>query len=149
MESQTHANSLDFKKAKSHKGRKIIDDMKPKAVEGPKQTLFLKGNKTSETVMTALQNLVISLLVRSISKVLSISLRNQTQFHWTRDGNSVHLKLLTNSKMFATRRTADCSFSGKTVFIAYSLNSFSVPTPRRDQTVCISAVFMMNIYSIL
>jgi hypothetical protein len=66
MDLQTHADKLDFKKARTHKGRKIIDDMKPKAVEGPKQTLFLKGNKTSETVTKALQNLVISLLMASL-----------------------------------------------------------------------------------
>lgn len=79
LQDQTKADSLDFKKARTHKGRKIIDDMKPKAVEGPKQTLFLKGNKTSDAVIKALQNLVISSLVRLLLKFSSISSRNQTQ----------------------------------------------------------------------
>lgn len=53
------ADQLDFKKAKTHKGRKILDALKPKEVEGPKQTVFIKGNKTSEFVTKALHNLVI------------------------------------------------------------------------------------------
>jgi len=58
MENLSRADKLDFKKAKSHKGRKILDALKPKEVEGTKKTLFLKGNKTSEYVSKALQSLV-------------------------------------------------------------------------------------------
>lgn len=57
MENLSKADKLDFKKARTHKGRKVIDAQKPKEVEGPKKTLFLKGNKTSEVVTKALQSL--------------------------------------------------------------------------------------------
>ena len=67
MESLSHADKLDFKKARSHKGRKIIDDLKPKEVEGPKQTLFVKGNKTSELVTKTLQNLVVCITCHSLN----------------------------------------------------------------------------------
>ena len=87
MESQTHTDSLDFKKAKTHKGRKVIDDMKPKAVEGPKQTLFLKGNKTSDAVIKALQNLVISSLVRSPLKFLVFPQETKLNFLEREMGN--------------------------------------------------------------
>ena len=49
---------LDFKKAKTRKGKKILKDREPKAVEGPKKTIFLKGNKTSEKVNSAMKSLV-------------------------------------------------------------------------------------------
>ncbi len=50
--------NLDDKKAKSHKGRRHLDAFKPKPVEDPKVTLFLRGNKTTETVTSALHDLV-------------------------------------------------------------------------------------------
>jgi hypothetical protein len=50
--------NLDLKKAKTHKGRKHLEDLLPKLVEGPKKTLFVKGNKTSETVTKAMKDLV-------------------------------------------------------------------------------------------
>ncbi len=49
---------LDLKKARTHKGRKHLDELKPKLVEGPKKTLFIKGNKTSESVTQAMRDLV-------------------------------------------------------------------------------------------
>jgi len=58
MENLSRADKIDFKKAKSHRGRKILDALKPKEVEGTKKTLFLKGNKTSDFVTKALTSLV-------------------------------------------------------------------------------------------
>jgi len=56
---------LEHKKAKTHKGRKHLDALKPKLVEGPKKTLFIKGNKTSEFVTKAMQDLVKKILILS------------------------------------------------------------------------------------
>jgi ribosome production factor 2 len=53
--------NLENKKAKTHKGRKHLDEYLPKLVEGPRKTLFIKGNKTSEVVTKAMHNLVISI----------------------------------------------------------------------------------------
>jgi len=67
MEDLSKADQLDFKKTRTHKGRKIIEALKPKAVEDPKKTLFIKGNKTSEFTTKALQNLYLLKKSNSIS----------------------------------------------------------------------------------
>ncbi len=59
MESLSKADKIDFKKARTFKGRRVLDELKPKEIEGVKKTLFLKGNKTSNFVTKALQSLVI------------------------------------------------------------------------------------------
>jgi ribosome production factor 2 len=61
--------SIDTKKARTHKGRKHLDALKPKLVEDPKKTVFIKGNKTSETITSAMHDLVRkdTLLMDSIS----------------------------------------------------------------------------------
>jgi ribosome production factor 2 len=51
--------SAGDKKAKTHRGRKHLDELKPRLIEGPKKTLFIKGNKTSETVTHAMHTLVV------------------------------------------------------------------------------------------
>jgi ribosome production factor 2 len=45
------------RKAKTHKGRKILEAKMPKLVENPKSSVFLKGNKTSEVVNKVLKEL--------------------------------------------------------------------------------------------
>ena len=44
-----------IRKAKTHKGKKIIRDKQAKSEEGVRKTLFIKGNKTSETVSHVMQ----------------------------------------------------------------------------------------------
>jgi ribosome production factor 2 len=63
------ADQLDFKKARTFKGKKIIEALKPKAVEDPKKTVFIKGNKTSEFTLKTLQSLY--LMKKSNSLALS------------------------------------------------------------------------------
>ncbi len=58
IEDLSKADQLDFKKARTFKGKKIIEALKPKAVEDPKKTVFIKGNKTSEFTIKTLQSLV-------------------------------------------------------------------------------------------
>jgi ribosome production factor 2 len=36
--------------AKTHKGKLVLESREPKILEGPKQTLFIRGPKTSESV---------------------------------------------------------------------------------------------------
>lgn len=35
------------RKAKTHKGRKIMDAREPQLIEGPKKSIFMRGKKTS------------------------------------------------------------------------------------------------------
>lgn len=42
--------SKDIKKAKSHKGRKLLENREPKIIENPKTAIFVKGNKTSNVI---------------------------------------------------------------------------------------------------
>jgi len=44
--------------AKTKRGRKILDDRKPKIEEGPKRTLFLRGPKSSDDVRLLMKDLV-------------------------------------------------------------------------------------------
>ena len=46
------------KKAKTHKGRKILAQREAKLEEGPRKTLFLKSTKTSETISKISRDLV-------------------------------------------------------------------------------------------
>lgn len=46
------------KKAKTHKGRKILAEREAKLEEGPRKTLFLKSTKTSETISKISHELV-------------------------------------------------------------------------------------------
>ena len=47
-----------IKKAKTRKGKKILEALEPKIIEGPKKTVFLKATKTSEVITTLLKDLV-------------------------------------------------------------------------------------------
>ena len=49
--------SKDVKKAKTHKGRRILDNRAPKLIENPKTAIFIKGNKTSSTVNSLMTEL--------------------------------------------------------------------------------------------
>lgn len=45
------AKSLGIdKKAKTHKGRKLLEKRQPKLVENPKKSFFMKGRKSSDTL---------------------------------------------------------------------------------------------------
>lgn len=50
------------RKAKTHKGRKILAEREAKIEEGPRKTLFLKSTKTSETISKISRELVKSYL---------------------------------------------------------------------------------------
>ena len=45
-------------KPRTRKGKKILEAREPKTVEGPRQTLFMKGTKTSERIQGVLKNFV-------------------------------------------------------------------------------------------
>ena len=47
---QEEPNEEFYKKAKSHKGRKILSSREAQLEEGPRKTLFIKSTKTSETI---------------------------------------------------------------------------------------------------
>lgn len=49
---------IENRKAKTHKGRRHLDQYKPKLTEDPKKCLILKGNKTSEKVTKAMEYFV-------------------------------------------------------------------------------------------
>ena len=44
-------------KAKTHKGRKILQKREPKAAENPKRCMIMKGRKSSKTMNTLLKDL--------------------------------------------------------------------------------------------
>jgi hypothetical protein len=46
------------RKPKTKRGKKVLDDRKPKLEEGPKQTLFLRGPKSSDDVRLLMKDLV-------------------------------------------------------------------------------------------
>ena len=46
------------RKAKTLKGRKFLKRKEPQLIEGPRNTLFLRGTKTSETVSKLMHELV-------------------------------------------------------------------------------------------
>ena len=50
---------IEQRKAKTHKGRRFLDQFKPKLVEDPKKCLILKGNKTTDKVTKAMEYMVI------------------------------------------------------------------------------------------
>lgn len=52
------AEEKALRKPLTRKGKKILEARAPKAIEGPRQTLFIKGTKTSQNVQNALKNLV-------------------------------------------------------------------------------------------
>lgn len=45
------------KKSKTHKGRKILEDREGKTVENAKKSIFIKGNKTSLTIMELMKDM--------------------------------------------------------------------------------------------
>lgn len=49
--------SKDIKKAKTHKGRKILEGKAPKLIENPKTAIFIKGKKSSSVVNQILKEL--------------------------------------------------------------------------------------------
>lgn len=57
-EEEIQSIEKDLRKPKTHKGRRILEDRGPKLIEGPKSTLFIKGNKTSENVSEFMSDLV-------------------------------------------------------------------------------------------
>ena len=44
-------------KAKTHKGRKVIESRAPKITENPKRSLIIKGRKSSETLNVLMREL--------------------------------------------------------------------------------------------
>ena len=52
---------VEDRKAKTHKGRRFLDQFKAKVREDQRQCLILKGNKTSEKVTRAMDYFVIFL----------------------------------------------------------------------------------------
>ena len=76
---------LETRKAKTHKGRRFLDQFKPKLHEDPRKCLILKGNKTSEWVTKAMDyfvgkpSLTLSVLDQEASQhEVSEKERNQT-----------------------------------------------------------------------
>ena len=49
---------MEGRKAKTHKGRKILEKRKGVINEDPKAMLFIKGSKTSETLTSCMKELV-------------------------------------------------------------------------------------------
>lgn len=47
-----------LRKPTTRKGKKILEAREPKEIEGPRQTLFMKGTKTSESVQGVLKDFV-------------------------------------------------------------------------------------------
>ena len=45
------------RKAKTHKGRKILESKGAKLIEDPKKSIIMKGNKTSQIVMDLMKDL--------------------------------------------------------------------------------------------
>ena len=41
---------MQFRKAKTHKGRKLLQAREAKTEEGIRKSLFIRGNKTSEQI---------------------------------------------------------------------------------------------------
>ncbi|TNV77302.1 hypothetical protein FGO68_gene14700 [Halteria grandinella] len=52
------AQSKLIKKAKTHKGRKILDKKGPQIVEGKKTAIFIKGQKASNTIQQVMRDLI-------------------------------------------------------------------------------------------
>ena len=50
-------HSHGINKAKTHKGRKILEAKAPKIFENPKTSIFIKGNKSSEVINMLLKEL--------------------------------------------------------------------------------------------
>jgi len=52
---------MEERKARTHKGRKILSKRRGVINEDPKNILFIKGNKTNEVVTGCMKELVIRL----------------------------------------------------------------------------------------
>lgn len=46
-------------KVKTKKGKRILDDRAPKTIENDKTALFMKGSKTSQTVLDAMMDIYV------------------------------------------------------------------------------------------
>lgn len=51
-------------KAKTQRGKRVIEDKSPKVVENTKRALFIRGGRTSELVTQALKDLVSCIVIR-------------------------------------------------------------------------------------
>lgn len=49
---------METRKAKTHKGRKVLDRKRGIIKEGPKSILFIRGGKTNEVVTGCIKDLV-------------------------------------------------------------------------------------------
>lgn len=48
---------MGIKKAKTHKGRKVLEARAPKLIENPKTAIFIKGNKSSNLINQIMKEL--------------------------------------------------------------------------------------------
>jgi len=68
------------KKAKSHKGRKILTAREAKLEEGPRKTLFLKSTKTSDSISKLSHDLVKKAFFSDLKMNYIIVFIKKTQF---------------------------------------------------------------------
>lgn len=76
---QEQATEDTFRKAKTHKGRKILSARESKPEEGPRKTLFLKSTKTSEITSKFERDLVKMLFLFNLLIFLQV-FPKKTQF---------------------------------------------------------------------
>ena len=67
---------VELKKAKTHRGRMYLESRKPKAVEDPKQCVFLNTNNSSELLRMVLNDLVKNLYEKNTLFFLIIPFEN-------------------------------------------------------------------------
>jgi ribosome production factor 2 len=74
------ADSLGIvkKRAKTHKGRKILEARAPQIIEGPKKSIFMRGKKTSQKVLDLMRDLH---LQRGSSDLSKLFLRTSYDIH--------------------------------------------------------------------
>lgn len=65
-------------KAKTHKGRKILEAREPQLFEGAKRSIFMRGKKTSQKVLDLMRDLH---LQRGITENSKLFLRTSQDIH--------------------------------------------------------------------
>jgi hypothetical protein len=62
------ADEVKHKKAKTHKGRKVLEDRLPKAIEDPKLSLFINTANSNEILRMVMNDLVNCILIPACHK---------------------------------------------------------------------------------
>ena len=135
------AEEQALRKPTTRKGKKFLEAREPKVLEGPRQTLFIKGTKTSQNIQTTLKNLVTDLMSLCSSPVIaSMISRKWIRPSWLKSWSINHSNLPRNSSIFVTKETVLSSLLGnpKNHFLLVLLSKLPLETIQRNDRIILS-----------